>query len=236
MARTRRSRKAKHQKWQIVGALVLFGMIAGGWYWWHMRHWVPEASAYPEQGIEIFAASGAVDFTAARALGAKFVYIEASIGATGKDPNFSSNLEHAREAGLQVGAVHRFDPCSSADGQSANFVTLVPRGEGLLQPAIALAKTAQNCPTAVSEAAIESELMTLINQIEKHAGRPVILKIMPGFEKEYQIASRIERNLWLVRTGREPDYAGRPWLLWTANESLRSEISPEPIAWVVVQP
>ena len=37
-------------------------------------------------------------------------------------------------------------------------------------------------------------------------------------------------------TWREPTYAGRPWLLWTANEALTSEASEEPIGWVVARP
>ena len=32
-----------------------------------------------------------------------------------------------------------------------------------------------------------------------------------------------------------PDYAGRPWLLWSANGQYVSEASETPIEWVVVQ-
>ena len=50
------------------------------------------------------------------------------------------------------------------------------------------------------------------------------------------VAARIERNLWLVRTRFEPDYGGRPWLLWTANENYVGPGSEEPIEWMVVRP
>jgi lysozyme len=105
-----------------------------------------------------------------------------------------------------------------------------------LPPVIELKRTADACETRVSDAAVESELMTLINQIENHAGKAVILKIDPEFEVRYGLAQRLERNLWLTRTRVEPDYAGRPWLLWTSNEALSSEASDNPIRWVVVQP
>lgn len=168
------------------------------------------------------------------ALGARFVYLGASEGAR-RDGAFPANLAAAREAGLQVGAVHRFDPCIMADGQTANFVVVVPRGAGLLPPAIALDKTADDCSAPVGEAEVESELMTLVNQVEAHAGRPVILQVSRKFEDRYGLAGRIERNLWVVGTWRQPAYAGRPWLMWTANEGLWSEAADAPLRWVVMR-
>ena len=231
-------RRTKRNPWiaRTLGVLLLAALIAGGWFWWDVQHWTPGEDAYPDQGALVGEAEGAVNFRTLRALGANFVYLEASIGAGAKDARFSRNFSAAREAGLQVGAVHRFDPCTMADGQSANFVTTVPRGADLLPPVIALSRTGEACEERVNEAAVHSELMTLINQIETHAGKPAILKVEPQFEAEYGLARRIERNLWVNRTRFVPTYAGRPWLLWSANEDLLSEASEEPIEWVVVQP
>jgi lysozyme len=87
----------------------------------------------------------------------------------------------------------------------------------------------------VSDAAVESELMTLINQIEIHAGKPVILKLSRAFQDRHRTATALARDLWLMRDRARPDYAGRPWLLWSANSSLVTEASEEPLEWVVVQ-
>ena len=86
------------------------------------------------------------------------------------------------------------------------------------------------------DAAVTSELMTFLNQVENHAGKPVILKVTPRFEGKYHVAAAIRRNLWLVRTRFEPNYAGRPWLLWTANSRLVTDADDQPLRWVVVQP
>jgi lysozyme len=230
------ARKKKGIGWRAraLGAVLLLALLAAGWGWWRLQHWTPDAAKYPDQGAEIGATDGAVRFDTLQALGAQFVYLDASSGARVSDARFAANLAAARKAGLKVGAVHRFDPCSMADGQSANFVVQVPRGRDLLPPAIALDAAADDCH--VGEAAVESELMTLINQIEAHAGRPVILQVSRAFEDRYGLASRIERNLWVEGTWRRPTYAGRPWLMWTANPSLVSEASEEPIRWVVVRP
>ncbi len=231
-----RKRKASPWKLRIAAALLLTLLGAGGYLWWQVNHWAPPQDAYPDQGVVAGARDGVINFRTVRALGGSFAYLDASDGESGQDARFSRNFAAAKEAKLQVGAVHAFDPCTMADGQSANFVTMVPRDNTLLPPAIELGRTADSCEERVSDAAVESELMTLINQIENHAGKAVILKIDPQFEERYGLAQQLERNLWLTRTRLEPDYAGRPWLLWTANDALRSEASDDPVRWVVVQP
>ncbi|MCB2086816.1 MAG: glycoside hydrolase family 25 protein [Sphingomonadaceae bacterium] len=231
-------RRGPKRRWamRVLGALLLAGLAGGAWFWWDLQHWTPPLEQYPDQGALVGEEDGTVKFRTLRALGANFVYLEASQGANAKDARFTRNYAAAREAGLQIGAVHRFDPCVLADGQSANFVTTVPRAKDLLPPAIELDVTAQGCPERVSDAAVQSELMTLINQVETHTGKPVILKLGENFEQAYGVAMRIERNLWLDRTRFEPTYAGRPWLMWSANDSLMSEADEQPIEWVVVQP
>lgn len=222
--------------WRVVALLMLAGAGIAAWLWWEVQRWTPSESDYPDQGALITQDDGMVNFNTLAALGARFVYLEASIGADAKDSRFARNFAAAKEAGLDVGAVHMFDPCKLADGQTANFVTIVPRGSSMLPPAIALDRTAEKCPKRVSDAAVESELMTLINQIENHTGKPAILKVAPQFEAVYGISALLERNLWVSRTRFAPTYAKRPWLLWSANAHLQSPASDEAIEWVVVQP
>lgn len=223
-------------RWRVAGALILLAILAGIYAWWSLRQWQPDRAAFPMQGVEIGSADGVVDWNAFRATGADFAYLDASASAFARDPQFIRNLEAARAAMLEVGAVHVYDPCQPADRQAANFVTVVPRDAALLPPAIDLSLIADACPVPVSDAAVESELMTFINQVETHTGKPAILKLSPAFQDRYQIAARIDRNLWLTRNRVQPDYGGRPWTLWTANDSLDTPITVEPVRWVVVQP
>lgn len=234
-----RRKGGSRTKLRIGAVLLLIALVGGGWAWWHLRHWRPDREAYPVQGVEVgaqdAAGEGEMDWRAIKAIGADFVYLDASASAFARDRTFSANLEGARAAKLQVGAVHRYDPCQPADKQAANFVTVVPREASLLPPAIDLEMLGDACPVEVSDAAVESELMTFLNQVETHAGKPAILKLGKGFEARYHIAAKIDRNLWLTRNRFEPDYAGRPWTLWTANDELINEASGEPVRWVVVQ-
>ncbi len=221
---------------RLLAALLLVGIVGGTGAWWHLRHWQPERAAWPMQGAEIGSEDGAIDWKALKGSGADFVYLDASASTFARDPAFVENFEAVRAAKLQTGAVHRYDPCQPADKQSANFVTVVPRDATLLPPAIELDQLADNCPVKVSDAAVESELMTFINQIETHTGKAALLKVTSRFEKRYHIATAIDRNLWLVRDRFQPDYGGRPWTLWTANSALDTQAEEEPVRWIVVQP
>lgn len=236
----RRGRKSARlrgvTKLRILGVLLLVAMIAGAWGWWQMHHWLPDRATYPVQGVEIGVDDGEVNWKSLKAIGVNFAYVDASASAFARDPRFVANFDAARAAGMQIGAVHRYDPCQPAEKQAANFVTTVPRDLTLLPPAVELDMLADNCPVRVSDAKVESELMTFLNQVEAHAGKPVILKVTPRFEARYAIAGKLDRNLWLVRNHVMPDYAGRPWTLWTANTDLDNEVVQDGLRWVVVQP
>jgi lysozyme len=77
--------------------------------------------------------------------------------------------------------------------------------------------------------------MTFLNQVETHTGKPTVLKITKPFEARYQVARKLDRNLWLVEDRIQPDYAGRPWTMWTANSALANEIADGGLRWVIVQ-
>ena len=236
--RKRKLRTRRKSDWRRKLIIVLVLVALGGalWLWHYARHWRPDETRYAEQGALIGDEDGAVRFDVLKGLGAQFVYLEASQGANGKETRFSENLAAARAAGLQVGAVHVFDACQKAGGQSANFVTEVPRDPKLLPPAVILSGNTDYCPERVSEAAVQSELMTFVNQIEAHSGKPVILAPTRAFEARYHVAARLDRNLWLSRDFFPPTYAGRPWVLWTANGDYQTPAADHPLRWVVVQP
>lgn len=238
MARKRRKPSGKRRGWMraVLILLLLAGAAAAGWWYWTSRHWRPSESRYPEQGVLVGESDGAVRFDVIKGLGGDFAYLEASRGGKGRDLAFAANIAAARAEGLAVGAVHVFDPCVSADMQSANFIVVVPRDKALLPPAILMGGDAEFCPEPVSEAAIQSELMTLVNQVEAHAGKPVILAPSAEFERRTRVGGRIERNLWLTRDMAEPSYAGRPWTLWTANTHLHTDAADTPLRWVVARP
>lgn len=224
--------------WRTRLAAGVLLAAAGGavWAWWQAQHWMPSREEFPTQGVLVGAADGVVDFRALAATGTNFVYVEASLGADGRDPLLAANLRALALAGLPYGVVHAYDPCVPAEQQAGNFVTIVPRDSAMLPPVIALEVPATQCADPVTEAGLEAELTTFLNQVESHTGQSAILKLGEDFEEQHHVATRIERNLWLEQGWFEPDYAGRPFTLWTANPRLWSEVVEQPLRWVVVQP
>lgn len=213
--------------------LVLAGLGTG---WWKSRTWTPARNDYPVQGAWISDADGAVDWPLLKNGGADFVYLTASNGTSGRDAAFADSLEQARKLKIQAGAVHVYDPCAPTEGQAGNFVTTVPRDSALLPPAVRLDLDPQACAAAPGDAAMQSELTTFLNQIERHAGKPALLMLSSRFEKRYHMAAVIDRNVWVEGSFLMPGYSGRPWVLWTANRTFRSKAVEGPLQWVVVRP
>ena len=111
---------------------------------------------------------------------------------------------------------------------------VVPRDDALLPPAVVLDLDSRSCPQPPGEAAMQSELTTFLNQIEKHTERPAILMVSRSFENRYHLAARIDRNLWVAGDYIEPSYASRPWVMWTATSRLRVAGVAGPVRWVAV--
>jgi lysozyme len=55
------------------------------------------------------------------------------------------------------------------------------------------------------------------------------------FEEQYRISAAIDRNVWLERTWLLPDYAAKPWVMWTANPSRRIDGIEGRVRWAVVR-
>ncbi|RVQ66938.1 lysozyme [Croceicoccus ponticola] len=225
----------KHRPGLWLVALVLVLGIAGG-LWWKLSHWRPDRTEMPVQGVWLTGDESAVSISELPGDGASFAYVTASIGAKGHNARFVDTVERARAAGMQAGAVHVYDPCIGADRQSANFVTMVPRDGDLLAPAVILRGSGENCRPRVRAEELESELVVFLNQIEMHAGKRAILAPSAAFEDAYHFGARSERRLWLARDWLQPDYAGRPWEMWTANSALRIAPVAGPVAWIAVRP
>ncbi len=220
---------------RLVAVVTLVAIVFAVWLWWDMRSWRPDPSLYPEQGAVVPTQPHYTNLVTLKAVGAQFAYLRLAPDPRSPDEDFGDRYSRALEAGIPVGVLLPFDPCIPADPQSALFVQMVPRNDALMRPAIELSHTAATCASEVSDAAVESELLILINQVERHAGKPVILKLSREFEDEYGTARTTARDLWLERDRARPDYAGRPWLLWSANSQRVTEASEEPLEWVVVQ-
>jgi lysozyme len=217
-----------------LGAILLALLLIGFVLWRVIIGWTPSRDDYPEQGIVVDARNGAPDWPMLGATGVDFAYLTATEGDKTRDPRFAANLEGVRDAGVRYGALHVFDICRLASDQATLFITTVPRSPNSLPPAVAL-DYSKTCSSKPDRALILSEVVTFISQIEAHSGKAALLLLAEDFEEQYQISAAIDRNVWLERTWLLPDYAARPWVMWTANRARPMEGVEGRVRWVVVR-
>jgi lysozyme len=218
----------------LAGSAALLG-VAALVLWLYGGLWEPSRDRFPTQGIAVSESTGAVEWRTVRAKGVDFAYARASAGAEHRDPSFATNWEGAREAGLRYGALHDFSLCRRAGAQATLFIATVPRDNAALPPVIHLAFDPA-CPRRPGRDAVLSELNIFLNLIESHAGKPAVLRLSEEFEEHYGLAAGINRTLWLDRDFLEPDYAGHPWVMWTASAMRRLDGAEQPVEWIVVAP
>lgn len=218
-------------RWSAIALALLLCAYAVRSY---VTGWAPSRDEYSDQGFVVSQANGTPDWAMLAATGVDFTYITATDGAKGRDKNFEANLEGVRQAGIRYGALHHFDICRLASEQATLFITTVPRSEQALPPAVQLDFT-EGCNSRPNRALILSELATFLSQIEAHSGVPAILLLDRDFEEEYKVSSSIDRNVWMEGNWFLPDYAVRPWVMWTANNMRRIDGVEGPVRWVVVR-
>ncbi|HKY80605.1 MAG TPA: GH25 family lysozyme [Sphingobium sp.] len=214
-----------------LGALALLGAAA----WAYARGWAPARAVYPVQGVSVTAQDGAIDWGTLAANDVDFAYIRAADGASGRDAAFARNWSAARSSGLRYGASLDFSLCRRAAEQATRFITTVPRDNAALPPVIRL-DFSPGCTARPGRDAVLSELNTLVNLVESNAGKPALLNISVDFETQYDIASGINRTLWLDGNFFPPDYATRTWVMWTANDMRHIDGVNGPVKWGVVAP
>lgn len=227
--RTLKNRLIALALWLAVAVAALFMLVR------FAQAWTPSRQDYPLQGLSVTSASGPIGWNMVKARGADFAYIRASAGAGRRDPAFEANMAGARATGLRYGPVHAFSLCARASDQATLFISTVPRDSAMLPPAVRLQFT-PDCPRRPGRAAVLSELNTFLNLIEAHMGKPALIRVSRDFNEIYGIGGGINRTLWLEGNFFRPDYASRPWVMWTASGIRRIEGVGELVEWDVVRP
>ena len=133
-------RRRRHRRWRHLGLLGLIGLVLGlgvwGWQTWH-AYQQKRLAQYPIQGVTINQDSGYLDFQQL-AKHNRFVYIQATAGATYSDNDFSNNYSRSQGAEVKVGVMHTFSFTTSAKRQWHHFTQTVGQHSGTLPIAIAV--------------------------------------------------------------------------------------------------
>ncbi|MFI1834058.1 lysozyme [Streptomyces olivaceoviridis] len=187
---------------------------------------LPLLTGNPPRGHDVSSHQRRVDWTAARAKGARFVYVKATESTGYRNPYFSGQYSGAREAGLIRGAYHfaRPDRSSGAE-QAAYFVRHGGdwRADGwTLPPALDIEYNpydAKHKCYGLGKARMVRWIRSFSDEIKEETGRrPVIYtttqwwKMCTGNSRAFSSS----HALWIARHGTSrPGALPGGWRYWT---------------------
>jgi len=178
---------------------------------------VDRARAMPIQGIDVARYQENIDFRQALSSGMHFVFMKATEGRDYVDPNFRSNWNKARDAGMPRGAYHFMTWCSLASEQAAWFVQNVPADPDALPPVLDLEwNNHSSCKTKPSRADALEKIRYMLDAMERHTGKLPIIYTDMNFHRDVLNGEYFPNAFWLRSTAAEPQerYGNRTWTFW----------------------
>lgn len=221
------------RRFRVAAGIVLALAVTGMCAWLFAINWRPRPADFPVQGIDVSEAQGPIEWWTVRKSGARFAYIHATTGGAETDLRFPENWRGAFEVGIRRGALHIFSLCQLASDQAGNFVSIVPRSDDQLPPAVDLDFQA-DCAARPERDVVIGELGRFIAAIETHLGEHVVLRVSRNFEAGYRISEAFPHILWSRQAFFPPSYLSRPWTVWQASSFRRIEGISGPVNWNVM--
>lgn len=178
---------------------------------------VNKARAAEIQGIDIARYQGLIDFNKAREGGTHFVFMKSTEGKDYIDPNFRTNWEHARQAGVPRGAYHFMTWCSLAADQAAWFARNVPNDPDALPPVLDLEwNNHSSCKNKHNRADVLEKVRVMLAAMEAHTGKVPVIYTDINFHRDVLEGEHFDNPFWLRSTAAEPHhkYRNRQWMFW----------------------
>lgn len=152
----------------------------------------------------------------------KFVIMKATEGKDFLDTDFSYNWNNARLNGFTVGAYHFFSMLSSGNAQADYYISKVPDYDKALPPIIDL-----EIPTKYTKKRVLLELRNLIDKLEEHYKKRVIIYVTYYTYKAYIQGEFPENKLWIRDIKFVPQLAEDDrWVMWQFSNRGRVEGIP----------
>lgn len=128
--------------------------------------------AVTDEGIDVSAYQGEIDFERVRAAGKTAVYIRASLGTDYTDPRMEENYENARAAGLRVGFYHYVTARNASEAaREARFFVDRLRGKAFeLRPAMDFERF-----EGISDAEANEIARVFLETLEQESGKKAVI-------------------------------------------------------------
>lgn len=181
----------------IVVALAL--IIAGGWaIFLHVQQQEQRVlSPYSIRGCVIDQEDGIVNFQDLTKQKVKFVYLNATTGATYFDDSFNTNYDRLRATNLKVGVVHNFSFEKSAVKQLRFISRKVKSNTGQLPVVIRVSYYGDDTAEKVDWKKQGLILADLVRQLANYYGQPVVIKTTPEIRRQLYPKYVKQSRFWL---------------------------------------
>jgi lysozyme len=169
-----------------------------------------EAAGGQVQGVDVSKYQGTIDFTKIKAAGNTYVFVKATEGITGVDPDYARNMAAARAAGLVVGSYHFYETDDDPSAQFGNFRQHADVKPGDLPPVVDIEVLAKG-----SRPDLADDLKSFLAQLEQAYGAKPILYSGVSFANEY-LAGFGAYPLWVAEyTSAPAPKVPTGWTTWT---------------------
>ena len=169
----------------------------------------PAAATTGIMGLDVSKYQGQIDFAAVAGAGYRYVLVKATQGVDYIDPNFKTNYQQAKAAGLLVGAYHYYMTDDEPEPQFQNFSGNAGLLSGDLPPVVDIEALAKNSLPDLAQ-----NLQQFLEQLEQHHGVKPIIYTGENFANQY-LNGLGAYPLWLAEYGVDSPTLPHGWQTWT---------------------
>ena len=170
-------------------------------------------------GIDVSHFQGTVDWPAVKAAGKLFAFAKATDGITYTDPEFQTNWQGMKAAGLLRGAYHFYESEDDPVSQANNFIKAVGQlAPGDLPPVLDVEIFKGNCGTV----SLADNVQTWLNTVQQALGRTPIIYTGCSFWNEYMGPQFSAYPLWIAAYDVGQPSLPKGWNTWTFWQSSQT--------------
>ncbi|WP_156299137.1 GH25 family lysozyme [Streptobacillus canis] len=122
----------------------------------------------------------------------EFVFMKATEGKDHLDRDFFYNWNRAQLSGFKVGAYHFFSMLSKGEEQANFYISKVPKVDNAFPPIVDL-----EIPTKYPKEVVNKELKDLINKLEAHYKKRVIIYVTRHTYKAFIENEFLNNPIWI---------------------------------------
>ncbi|HDR7277096.1 TPA: GH25 family lysozyme [Bacillus paranthracis] len=173
------------------------------------------ADKYEIKGVDVASYQGDIDWRELEKQNMKFAFIKATEGSAFVDKYFSKNWTNANKTSMRVGAYHFFSFDSKGETQAEQFIRNVPKYKQALPPVIDVEFYANKKDNPPKREDVAKELSVMIEMLEKHYGKKVILYATQEAYDLYIKNAYLQCDIWIRSVFTKPSLSDeRKWTFW----------------------